>query len=145
MAESERETLRLGGLLSLLRFNDVAARYPEMELTKHGSNYMRMMLMNVLVTHGESMSPTEISKRVFRTKHSITSMVDTLEKQGLVRREPSPKDRRSINIVVTQEGLKLFDRMLPVGYQIGKKALSCLDDGEVLTLRALLNRRIFPQ
>ena len=86
------------------------------------------------------MSPTELSKRISRTRHSITSMVDTLEKRGLVQREPNLKDRRSINITLTPEGRQLFERMEPVGYEISQKALSCLDDDEIVILMTLLGR-----
>jgi DNA-binding MarR family transcriptional regulator len=67
-------------------------------------------------------------------------MVDTLERQGLVRREANLKDRRSINVTLTPEGKRLFERMVPVGYEISQKALSCLDDDEVVVLKTLLRR-----
>ena len=140
MTEANFDKLRLGAFLSLTRFNDVATRYTAIEFMRHGSSSMRMMLMNALFLNGGSMSPTELSKRIFRTRHSITSMVDTLERQGLVRREPNLKDRRSINVTLTPEGKRLFERMVPVGYEISQKALSCLSDDEVVVLRTLLRR-----
>ena len=41
----------------------------------------------------------------------VTSVADALEKHGLARREPSLKDRRSKNIVLTPEGATLRDRL----------------------------------
>jgi len=140
MTEANFDKLRLGAFLSLTRFNDVATRYTAIEFMRHGSSSMRMMLMNALFLNGGSMSPTELSRRIFRARHSITSMVDTLERQGLVQREPNPKDRRSINVTLTPEGKRLFEGMVPVGYEISQKALSCLDDDEVVVLKTLLRR-----
>jgi len=140
MTKTKVDKLRLGAFLSVIRFNDVATRYRAIEFAKHGSSSMRMMLMNALFVNGGSMSPTELSKRIFRTRHSITSMVDTLERQGLVRREPNPEDRRSIRVTLTPEGRQLFERMIPVGYEISQRALSCLDDDEVVALKTLLKR-----
>jgi len=140
MTEAKVDKLKLGAFLSLIRFNDVVTRYLAVEFMRHGSSSMRMMLMNALFLSGGSMSPTELSRHIFRTRHSITSMVDTLERQGLVRREPNIKDRRSINITLTPEGRRLFERMVPVGYEISQKALSCLSDAEVVALKRLIRR-----
>ena len=41
----------------------------------------------------------------------VTSVADALEKHGLARREPSLRDRRSKNIVLTPEGATLRDRL----------------------------------
>src|SRR3984885_9574576 len=41
----------------------------------------------------------------------VTTIADALEKHGLARREPSLRDRRRKNIVLTQEGVKLRDRL----------------------------------
>jgi MarR family transcriptional regulator, organic hydroperoxide resistance regulator len=41
----------------------------------------------------------------------ITTIADALEKQGLARREPSQRDRRSKNLVLTPEGTALRDQM----------------------------------
>src|SRR6516225_7704544 len=37
----------------------------------------------------------------------VTSVADALERHGLARREPSPRDRRSKNLVLTPEGERL--------------------------------------
>ena len=37
----------------------------------------------------------------------VTTVADALEKRGLARREPSQRDRRSKNLVLTDEGVAL--------------------------------------
>ena len=41
----------------------------------------------------------------------VTSVADALEKHGLARREPSQRDRRSKNLVLTAEGAELRDKL----------------------------------
>ncbi len=41
----------------------------------------------------------------------VTTIADTLERRGLARREPSERDRRSKNLVLTPEGVTLRDRI----------------------------------
>ena len=138
--EIKEDKLRMSSFIALLRFSDVLARYSTVEFTKHDSSAARTMLMDGLYLNGGSLSPTELAKYMFRTNHSITSMVDTLEKQGLVRREPNPLDRRSIKITLTPEGWQLMERMLPATYEISQKALDCLDDNEAEHLKEVLKR-----
>jgi DNA-binding MarR family transcriptional regulator len=41
------------------------------------------------------------------TRPTMTGVVDTLEKNGLVRREPNPHDRRSVLVILTEMGKDL--------------------------------------
>ena len=43
------------------------------------------------------------------TPRNVTGLVDTLEREGLVRRVPDPADRRSVRAVATAEGLAWLD------------------------------------
>ena len=140
MTEDKADQPRSSAFLTLVRFYDVLRKFLAIEYRKHGSSSMRIMVMSTLFFNGGSMSPTELSKRISRTRHSITSMVDTLERRGLVKREPNSKDRRSINITLTLEGRQLFERMEPVGYEISQRALACLNDDEIVILMTLLGR-----
>ena len=43
----------------------------------------------------------------------MTSLLDTLERRGLVRRQPHPSDRRQLLVSLTDEGQALVDAFLP--------------------------------
>jgi DNA-binding MarR family transcriptional regulator len=62
--------------------------------------------MNALIVLGGEMSPSEISKWIFRAKHTVTSMLGVLENIGYVKREPNGDDKRSVNIIITKKGWK---------------------------------------
>jgi DNA-binding MarR family transcriptional regulator len=61
----------------------------------------------------ESLAAHEIAERLLVTSASMTSLLDTLERRGLVERHPHPTDRRKILIHLTGEGRAIVDRMLP--------------------------------
>ena len=66
-----------------------------------------------LLTYLRSYAPASIGElvRVFGIKQStFTSMLDRLEKAGLVRRELNPVDRRSFLIHITDAGVERADR-----------------------------------
>jgi DNA-binding MarR family transcriptional regulator len=61
---------------------------------------------------GEPLPPKMIGERLLLTSGSITSLLDTLERRGFVRREPHPDDRRKLLVNITDEARKLVDLML---------------------------------
>ena len=127
-------------VMSIVRTADVLNRYLEIELAKQGSSPIRFGVMNALFVHGGTMAPTAISKWTFRAKQSITAMLHILEGIGFIQREPSENDGRSVNIVVTEEGRKAIESMIPIAEEIGQRALSCLDEEQVETLMNLLGQ-----
>ena len=86
------------------------------------------------------MTPTAISKFLFREKHSVTGMTKVLTGKGLIRREPDSKDRRSVNIIVNEEGYKAMQKMFPKAEEINRETLACFDDDELETLMRLLKQ-----
>ena len=71
----------------------------------------------------------------------VTSVADALEKHGLARREPSQRDRRSKNLVLTIEGMKLRDRLCA---EMSARAPWCtmLDTSERRCLLGLMRKMI---
>ena len=49
-----------------------------------------------------------------RDKTSLTRLISTLEKKGLVRREVSSKDKRVNHLFITKAGKKTFESTLPL-------------------------------
>ena len=59
------------------------------------------------------MTMKELGQKMGCDPSFITTIADALEKHGLARREPSLRDRRSKNIVLTPEGVTVRDQVLP--------------------------------
>jgi len=58
------------------------------------------------------MTMKELGLRMGCDPSFVTTIADALEKHGLARREPSVKDRRSKNIVLTPEGVTVRNRVI---------------------------------
>lgn len=57
-------------------------------------------------------SMTELCNQMFISKPYMTRLVDSLVSEGLVERQPDVKDRRVINISMTEEGRRYLRIML---------------------------------
>ncbi len=71
----------------------------------------------------------------------VTSIADTLESHGLARREPSQRDRRSKNIVLTPEGEKVRERICDELFARAPWS-TMLDAGERHCLLALMRKML---
>jgi DNA-binding MarR family transcriptional regulator len=81
-----------------------------------------------------------LARLVDLSSGAMTNRLDRMERAGLLRRLPDPKDRRGIQVEVTAAGRELYQAA--VGAQAQKEALvaAALDDGEKTELNRLLRR-----
>ncbi len=87
------------------------------------------------------LSMKELAQHMGCDASFITSVADTLERRGFARREPSQRDRRVKNLVLTEEGIAAKERLMrelaakmPWSY--------ALDDGERNCFLALLKKAL---
>jgi len=87
------------------------------------------------------MTMKELGQRMGCDPSFITTIADALEKHGLARREPSLRDRRSKNIVLTPEGVTVRDRLI---HELMARAPWCtaLDTGERRCLLGLMRKML---
>jgi DNA-binding MarR family transcriptional regulator len=57
----------------------------------------------------QARTPGELSRALMLSPGGMTNRLDRLEAMGLVRREPDPDDRRSLRVVLTDEGRTTVD------------------------------------
>ena len=63
--------------------------------------------------HLGSMTQGEVSTKVLKSGSNMTTVIDNLERDGLVRRERDVKDRRVIHVHLTEAGKSKLDAVLP--------------------------------
>jgi DNA-binding MarR family transcriptional regulator len=87
------------------------------------------------------LSMKELAQHMGCDASFITSVADTLERRGYIRREPSQRDRRVKNLVLTEEGIAAKERMMR---ELAEKMpwSYALDDGERRCFLALLKKAV---
>jgi MarR family 2-MHQ and catechol resistance regulon transcriptional repressor len=82
------------------------------DIESHDLSMENFMILELLYSKGPH--PVQrISETFSIPSGSITYVVDKLEKKGFVERKPNPNDRRASNVVITEEGRALFDKIFP--------------------------------
>ena len=82
-------------------------------LARHDLSTTGREVLAVLEGAGRPLPAGEIAARVLVTTASMTAVLDTLERRGLLRRTPDPTDRRRVLIGITDSGRALVDAFLP--------------------------------
>jgi DNA-binding MarR family transcriptional regulator len=97
-------------------------------------------ILAVVEGAGEPLEPSVIAQRLLITTGSVTSLLDNLEKRGLIRRLPHAEDRRKILIDITPAAQTIVDELLPSLHarerDVMSAALSANEQRELLRLVA---------
>jgi DNA-binding MarR family transcriptional regulator len=94
-----------------------------------------------LITYLQRYGPVQVGElmRVFGMKQStLTSMLDRLERAGLVFRELNPDDRRSLLVNVHEEGGELAKKLNRVLAAFEAAIRARISDGEMAGFRAVM-------
>jgi len=87
-------------------------------------------------------TPAELADAAGVTRATMTGLIDTLERDGLVTRVPDPADRRMMSVVLTTKATQFLRDLLPGHFQLVAALTSTLTEPERQTLVRLLNKII---
>ncbi|MFJ8533038.1 MarR family winged helix-turn-helix transcriptional regulator [Streptomyces sp. NPDC093591] len=102
-----------------------------------GLTYPQYLVMLVLWEHGD-LPVKKLGEHLRLDSGTLSPLLKRLEAAGLVRRERSARDERSVQVRLTEEGAALRDRALQVPRRIA--AATGFDVDEIRALRARLDQ-----
>lgn len=76
----------------------------------------------------------DLSDALFQNKSAITTLVERLEKNGLVRKKASAIDGRAAHIFLTEKGKTVCEEALPLVKENNEKLAAHFTDGEIETV-----------
>ncbi len=101
---------------------------------RYGLSHAALNALAVIEGSGGALPAGEISTQMHVSTATMTSVLDTLERKGYVRRQPDPGDRRRVLVDITPDAQDLLDQVLPAVQQLVTAAVSPLGDEALLTL-----------
>ena len=134
------EQIRGVNFWSCVTFSDTIGRYCEITMKKDDISPLHAIAMYHLVCSGGNSTPTQLAEKMFRSKHSVTKIVDNLEKEGFIVRDFSSKDRRVTRIRVTPAGLQYVKNNQNKADVRAKQVMDCLSISEQRTLVELTGK-----
>ena len=94
----------------------------------------------VQLQRSPSLVQQELADRLFVTKGNIVGLLNRMERDGFVRRQPHPEDGRAHLVCLTERGRQLADQVVPEHEALIDECLSVLSPEDRHSLHAVLRR-----
>jgi DNA-binding MarR family transcriptional regulator len=138
---SQHNDINIYNFLSFLSTSEMVFQYLDQEFhQKIGMDRTKIQILDLLVIKGGTMTPSQLSRSVNRKKITLTTALDNLEKQGLIKSAKVKKDRRLRLVTITDKGLDIVNSALPLRQEIFAKSMQCLNEKEAISFQSLISR-----
>ncbi|MDQ3659750.1 MAG: MarR family transcriptional regulator [Actinomycetota bacterium] len=127
-------------VINLIRTESMVVTELDRLFRCHGLSGPGFNVLMIIEGAGRPLSPYEIGDRRLVTRGTVTGLLDTLEKQGLVRRTPHPDDRRMLLIELSDPGRALLAAVRRELFPLQGELISALSGAEKETLIGLLGK-----
>ncbi len=81
-------------------------------------SFVKFMILKVLNNKGGIMTPSEMAEWTQTERHNITTLIRRLMKEGLVLTKPNNRDKRSINVILTDKGREILNQTMLVAKEL---------------------------
>ena len=105
---------------------------------KEGLSVIKVIVLRVLAANGGTMTPSDIAEWTFRERHNITTLIDRMKRDGLVRVERNIKDKRFLSVSLTAKGRKVLKQAMPVAREIVNQVMLSIGEGDAVPLEKSL-------
>lgn len=141
--ESNPASIRLMGQLRMV--SHMLYQSAESRLGRAGLSYAQfrillMLLFKARMENQTALNPSEISSLHGTSRNTVSSLIRSLEKDGLIKRQLDENDRRRFNISLTDAGKDCVMAHMQDHFETLNNAFSSLTLVEINTLNNLLEK-----
>jgi len=127
-------------VVRLIRTADLVTLESGRLLGRYGLSPASFQVLIVLRDAGRPLSPSEIGRQLLVTRGTVTGLLDSLEKRGLVSRGGHPSDRRMVLVETTGPARAMLEHLLPEHRALERRILEPLSAEDQGALAGLLDR-----
>ena len=116
--------------ITFLQTAHAVQKYYDKELfLKADLSMPKHAVLHILEIHGGTMMPSTIADLMLVERHNMTTLVDRLNRDGLVKVERGmQRDRRVVHIILTDKGRQALKRAQPLNQRLSEKVMANIDD-----------------
>ncbi|MFC1912132.1 MarR family winged helix-turn-helix transcriptional regulator [Chloroflexota bacterium] len=97
-----------------------------------------MGIKHILAFNGGTMKPSEIADWTFRERHNVTTLTRRLERDGLVKIKQNERDKRFVDISLTDKGRQVLAKTTPVAQEIVNHVMLSISESDAVRLEQML-------
>ena len=113
------------------------ARNRQNELSDVGVTFMQAAVMVIVKNVKGPITPAEISRWLFREPQAVSSMLNQMERKGLLRKAKDLERKNMVRVELTEKGEKVYHRSLEKTETL-REIMSCLTKKERYNLERYL-------
>lgn len=136
---TKKEARALNTYVKLMRAAESVTTRIHTHLASEGLSLSQFAVLEALY-HLGALSQKEIGEKILKTSGNITMVIDNLEKRDLVSRQRNLKDRRYINVQLTDAGFELINTIFPPHAAVIGREMGVLSATEQETLAYLCKK-----
>jgi MarR family 2-MHQ and catechol resistance regulon transcriptional repressor len=133
---SKKTVSALNSYIKLIRSAESLSSKLNLVLNDYGLTESQFGVLDSLF-HLGPMKQKELGKKILKSGGNVTMVINNLEKQGMVQRIKSEKDKRQFIINLTPKGKNFIQELLPGIIKKIKKHFEILDKDEQNELQRL--------
>lgn len=128
-------------ILNLGLLSEQMAAFGESLVRTHGlPSRAAFNVLAIVDGAGEPLPPSVIAGRMIVSRPTMTGILGSLERRGLIRRLPHPTDGRMALVEITPQGRERLVRLRPELHRAEKTWMECLTEAERRALLRMLAR-----
>lgn len=135
----DENKLALSTLITFTRAEHIIHKKELETIKESGLTTAQFAVLEVLYNKGD-LKICEIIEKILTTSGNITVVIKNLEKDGLVKKNLDPKDKRSTIISITDNGKKIIEDILPNHINNISRIFNVLTDEEKIILKSILKK-----
>lgn len=136
---SKSELLVLNTYIKLIRARESVARHVRPTIESFGLTIAQFGTME-MIYHLGPQTQKVIGNKLLWSGGNVTQVVDNLERNGLVKRNPVPEDRRAYHVSLTENGHDLIEKVFDQHLQDISRIFGVLSEPEQQKLGELCKR-----
>ena len=136
---TRKDSLAVATFSRLTKTANVISSEVHKHLAKHKLTTSQFGVLEALYKLGP-MYQRDLAREIVKTTGNITTVIDNLEKNDLVRREREAKDRRYFMVVLTAKGQRLIKKIYPTHAKQIDQAMKRLTKAEQERLQIICDK-----
>jgi DNA-binding MarR family transcriptional regulator len=103
-----------------------------------GTSTIQLVVLQALNRNNGVMTPSEISRWTQTERHNITTLVRRMKRDGLVTSERNGRNRKKVEIILTDKGREVLMHIMPVAQKIVDRVMMSIKPKDAARLERLL-------
>lgn len=138
-AGTPEEKAALDAYVKLWRASHAVEVSANRHLVEYGLTLSQFGVIEALY-HVGPLSQRQLADKILRSSGNLTMVIDNLERDGLVIRQRDAKDRRVMNVSLTEKGHALIEQVMPQHVRGIQEVFDVLQPQETERLAALTRK-----